>query len=152
LTDEATLISDRNTFWDEIIRVVRQDFTNVFLRGLLYDHIGVADLDEITEVTVKSKSGVVGTMKTKTRTAIRQLSTNSSAKPVPDMHSFARCQPLLSLGRILTPTRFPSKAQSMAARQALPLRRFPPTRPRWPKPDQTRSPRYVAHADQIHGP
>jgi hypothetical protein len=74
LTDEAMLISDRNTFWDEIIRVVRQDFTNVFLRGFLYDYIGVADLDEITEVTVKSKTGVVGTMKTKTRTAIRQLS------------------------------------------------------------------------------
>ncbi|MEV1329891.1 hypothetical protein AB0J20_09985 [Micromonospora costi] len=74
LTDEVTLISDRNTFWDEIIKVVRQDFMNVFLRGFLYDHLGVADLDEVIEVKVKSKSGVVGTMKTKTRTAIRQLS------------------------------------------------------------------------------
>ncbi|MET8090799.1 hypothetical protein [Micromonospora sp. NPDC005220] len=74
LADEATLISDRNTFWDEIIKVVRQDFMNVFLRGFLYDHLGVADLDEVIEVKVKSKSGVIGTMKTKTRTAIRQLS------------------------------------------------------------------------------
>ncbi|MEV4830606.1 hypothetical protein AB0K25_20085 [Micromonospora sp. NPDC049257] len=74
LTDEATLMSDRNTFWDEIIKVVRQDFMNVFLRGFLYDHLGVADLDEVIEVKVKSKGGVVGTMKTKTRTAIRQLS------------------------------------------------------------------------------
>jgi hypothetical protein len=74
LTDEATLISDRNTFWDEIIRVIRGDFTNAFLRGFLYDHIGVADLDEETQVTIKSKSGLVGTMKTTTRTAIRQLS------------------------------------------------------------------------------
>ncbi|MGC4755520.1 hypothetical protein [Micromonospora trifolii] len=74
MTDEATLISDRNTFWDEIIKVVRQDFMNVFLRGFLYDHLGVADLDEVIEVKVKSKSGAVGTMTTKTRTAIRQLS------------------------------------------------------------------------------
>ncbi|MEU7619416.1 hypothetical protein AB0B27_25435 [Micromonospora rifamycinica] len=74
LADEVTLISDRNTFWDEIIRVIRGDFTNAFLRGFLYDHLGVADLDETTEVAIKSKNGLVGTMKTKTRTAIRQLS------------------------------------------------------------------------------
>lgn len=74
VTDEAMLASDRNTFWEEIIRVVRADFTNVFLRGFLYDHVGLAELDEITEVTVKSKDTVVGTMKTKARTAVRQLS------------------------------------------------------------------------------
>lgn len=74
LFDEAALLSDRNTFWDEIIRVIRQDFTNIFFRGFLYDYIGVADLDEVTEMTVKTKSGIVGTMATTTRTAIRQLS------------------------------------------------------------------------------
>jgi hypothetical protein len=74
VTDEATLAADRNTFWDEIIRVIRQDFTNVFLRGFLYDYVGLAELSEITEVTVKSKDAVVSTMKTETRTAVRRLS------------------------------------------------------------------------------
>ncbi|HZU47931.1 MAG TPA: restriction endonuclease [Mycobacterium sp.] len=73
LTSEAILAADRNAFWDEIIKVVREDFTNIFLRGFLYDYVGLAELDETTEVTIKSKDGVVGTMETKTRTAVRQL-------------------------------------------------------------------------------
>lgn len=74
LTNEAILAADRAAFWDEIIRVVREDFTNVFVRGFLYDYIGVAELFETTEVMIKSKSDVVATMHTETRTAVRQLS------------------------------------------------------------------------------
>jgi hypothetical protein len=76
-------------------------------------------------------------MKTKTRTAIRRLSKELVGEAGTDMHSFACCQRLLSLGSILTPNRFPSKAESMAARQALPLRGLPRTMARWPKRDQT---------------
>ena len=54
LVDEAALLSDRNTFWDELLKRIRGDFTNVFFRGFLYDHLGVADLDKATEVTIKS--------------------------------------------------------------------------------------------------
>ena len=74
VVDEAVLAADRDTYWDEVIRVVRSDFTNVFLRGFLYDYIGIAELQETVDVTVKSKVGVVGTMETETRTAVRQLS------------------------------------------------------------------------------
>lgn len=74
LVDETVLLSDRNTFWDELLKRIRGDFTNVFLRGFLYDHLGVADLDEATEVTIKSKNGVIGSLTTTTRTAVRQLS------------------------------------------------------------------------------
>lgn len=74
VVDEAVLATDRNAFWEEIISVVRENFTNVFLRGFLYDYVRLAELEETTEVTVKSKDGVVGTMETETRTAVRQLS------------------------------------------------------------------------------
>ena len=72
--EASTLAADRNTFWDEIIKGVRIDFTNVFLRGFLYDYLGVAELQETVTLGVKSKTDVVGTMKTETRTAVRQLS------------------------------------------------------------------------------
>lgn len=74
VTDESILAADRNAFWDAIIEYVRKDFTNVFLRGFLYDHLGVAELQEKIEVTVKSKRGVVATVETETRTSIGQLS------------------------------------------------------------------------------
>lgn len=72
--DEAIHRADRNAFWDRIIEVARDDFTNVFLRGLLYDHVGLAEIEEATHVSVKSKDGIVGSIETRTRTAIRQLS------------------------------------------------------------------------------
>lgn len=65
--------ADRTAFWNEIIRDVRLDYTNVFLRGFLYDHVGLAELHESTHLTIKSKSGVVGTLETETRTGVRQL-------------------------------------------------------------------------------
>lgn len=74
VTDAAILAADRNAFWDRIIEVARENYMNVFLRGFLYDYVGVAEFEEVTEVIVKSKGGVVGTMKSETRTAVRQLS------------------------------------------------------------------------------
>jgi len=72
--NDAVLASDRTAFWEEVIKAVRSDFTNVFLRGFLYDHLGVAEMEEKVEVIVKSKQGSVGEMRTEGRNAVRQLS------------------------------------------------------------------------------
>lgn len=71
--NDAILSTDRNTFWEEITRAVRADFTNSALRGFLYDHMGVAELEETALVTVKAKRGALGTMRSENRTAVRQL-------------------------------------------------------------------------------
>jgi len=92
LASESMLATDRSEFWDAIIQAVREDFTNVFLRGLLYDHLHVAELAETTRVTVKSKSGVVGTMESETRTAIRQLE-EGFASELGSKHALIRMLP-----------------------------------------------------------
>lgn len=74
LSNEAMLAADCNAFWDEIIKVVREDFANVFLRGFLYDYVGLAELQETTVVTIKSKLDMVAKLETSTRTGVRQLS------------------------------------------------------------------------------
>lgn len=95
LTSEAVLANDRNEFWEAIIQAVRQNFTNVFLRGLLYDYLNLAELEEKTQITIKSKFGVVGTMGTETRTAIRQLE-EGFATEVGSKHALIRILPTIA--------------------------------------------------------
>lgn len=65
--------SDTNNFWSEVIRIAKEEYVNPALRGLLYDHLGLAELATQTELVVKTKSGVAGVMKSVVRDAIRQM-------------------------------------------------------------------------------
>ena len=65
--------SDANNFWSEVIRIVKAEYVNPSLRGLLYDHLGLAELATQTELVVKTKSGVVGVIKSVVRDAVRQM-------------------------------------------------------------------------------
>lgn len=72
-TDRQLREVDNNAFWEEMQRVVRSDFSNVYLRGFLFDHLGVAELEERRTVKVKTKELAVGTMATELRDAIARL-------------------------------------------------------------------------------
>jgi hypothetical protein len=65
--------ADRNNFWSEVIRIAKEEYVNPALRGLLYDHLGLAELATQTELVVKTKSAVAGVMRSVVRDAIRQL-------------------------------------------------------------------------------
>ncbi|BAJ75085.1 hypothetical protein MTES_2121 [Microbacterium testaceum StLB037] len=65
--------SDSNNFWSEVIRIVKAEYVNPSLRGLLYDHLGLAELATQTELVVKTKSGVAGVIKSVVRDAVRQM-------------------------------------------------------------------------------
>lgn len=66
--------TDRNAFLEEVARSVRSDFANPFLRGFLFDHLGVVEIEERREITVKSKHSSLGTVRLETRDSIGQLS------------------------------------------------------------------------------
>lgn len=68
------LMVDRNAFWEEITRTMQTDFANPAMRGFLYEHLGVVELEEARSVRVKSKTGLVATVRVDVRNAIGQLS------------------------------------------------------------------------------
>ena len=73
VTDEAVLASDRTAFWEAVIAAIQSDYSNQRLRGFLYDHMDVAELQERGEFIVKSKGGPVGQpITTEIRSAVRQ--------------------------------------------------------------------------------
>ena len=71
---EAILATDRNTFWEVVTYAVERDFTNVKLRGLLFDHLGVAEIEKRTEYIIKSKQKPLGAVTVELRNVIGQLS------------------------------------------------------------------------------
>ncbi|RPE77790.1 MULTISPECIES: restriction endonuclease [unclassified Frondihabitans] len=66
--------TDRNAFLEEVARSIRADFANPFLRGFLFDHLGVVEIEERREITVKSNQSSLGTIRLETRDSIGQLS------------------------------------------------------------------------------
>jgi hypothetical protein len=65
--------SDANNFWSEVIRIAKEEYVNPALRGLLYDHLDLAEVATQTELIVKTKSGVAGVMRSVVRDAVRQM-------------------------------------------------------------------------------
>lgn len=72
--DEATQAVDRSIFWEEVEEAVLADFRNVFLRGFLFDYMGIAEIEQNITLTVKSRTSVVGTVETRSRTGLGRLS------------------------------------------------------------------------------
>lgn len=64
---------DRNYFWEAVIDFVRRNFSGAELRGLLYDYLNIAELEERREVIVKSKSAIVARLSSSSRTSIAVL-------------------------------------------------------------------------------
>lgn len=84
VTDEGILEADRTAFWESVIAAIRSDYSNQTLRGLLYDYMGVAELEERSQFLVKSKEGPVGLpIDTESREAVRQY-TDESLKDFPE--------------------------------------------------------------------
>lgn len=71
--NEDVRAADTNSFWAEVIGLVKADYVNPALRGLLYDHLDVAELATRTEVVVKTKGGIAGEMTSVVRDAVRQM-------------------------------------------------------------------------------
>lgn len=56
------------------MNAVRSVFSNPGLRGFLYDHVGVAEIQERSEIIIKTKTGLAGgSIKTETRDAVRSF-------------------------------------------------------------------------------
>ncbi|GAA3537143.1 hypothetical protein GCM10022235_00740 [Kribbella ginsengisoli] len=84
IIDEAVLAADRAAFWEAVATAIRSDFSNPRLRGFLYDHMGVAELQERNELFVKCKTGLVGhTIRTEVRNAVRQYTDESVSETGP---------------------------------------------------------------------
>ena len=71
--DPDVLSSDTNSFWAEVIQLVKADYVNPALRTLLYDHLGVAELETRTQVVVKTKTGIAGEITASVRDVVRQM-------------------------------------------------------------------------------
>jgi hypothetical protein len=71
--DESIIASDRNIFWEEVMRAVKSYFMNVWLRGYLCDHLGVAEIEAQSDYIIKSKKAVLASVTVETRYAIKQL-------------------------------------------------------------------------------
>ncbi|WP_194384811.1 hypothetical protein [Microbacterium luteum] len=57
--DPGTLELRRVALWEAVISAVRSDFANPFLRGYLYDVMGVTEIETATEVLIKAKSAPI---------------------------------------------------------------------------------------------
>lgn len=68
------LFVDRNAFWETISQVIQADFANPALRGFLYEHMGVVELEEERSVRIKTKSGPLASVQIEVRNGIGQLS------------------------------------------------------------------------------
>lgn len=72
--DERIVIVNRNVFWEKVIEAVRSDFVNPNLRGFLFDHLHIAELEEHRTLTVKSWERRLGSASAETRDALGSLS------------------------------------------------------------------------------
>lgn len=71
---DAAEESDRNSFWEAILRAVESDYSNERLRGFLFDYMEIADLQTTIEFVVKGKRGPIGgPVITQYRNAVRQF-------------------------------------------------------------------------------
>lgn len=71
--DADTLASDTNSFWAEVIQLVKADYVNPALRALLYDQLGVAELETRTSLVVKTKTEIAGEITASVRDVVRQM-------------------------------------------------------------------------------
>ncbi|MBQ3358473.1 MAG: hypothetical protein IJG47_06175 [Microbacterium sp.] len=67
-------VVNRNALSEAVLAAVRTDFANTFLRGYLYDILGVVELEEEKRLVVKSKTASVGVLTAHTRDALGRLS------------------------------------------------------------------------------
>lgn len=82
--DESIIASDRTSFWEAVVAAVHNDFRNPALRGFLYDYMGVAEIEERSEIFIKSKEGLVGAkISTEIRNAVRQYADPEAPSPDP---------------------------------------------------------------------
>ena len=72
--DERVVIVNRNAFWEQVIAAIRSDFINPNLRGFLFDHLHVAELEEHRTLTVKTWEQSLGSASAETRDALGRLS------------------------------------------------------------------------------
>jgi len=76
--DDAVLAADRVSFWEVVFDAVRSDYSNPRLRGFLYDHMDIAELEEREQLLVKTKTGPLGQpVRVDKRNAVRQYSDQS---------------------------------------------------------------------------
>lgn len=71
--DPDTLAADTNNFWAEVIQLVKADYVNPALRALLYDDLGVAELETRTSLVVKTKKEIAGEVAASVRDVVRQM-------------------------------------------------------------------------------
>jgi len=65
--------SDLSAFWESVSGAIRADFSNPMLRGFLYDHLGVAEIEQATSYRYKSKTSVLGELEILVRDKIGRL-------------------------------------------------------------------------------
>lgn len=65
---------NQNAFWESVIGAIRSDFVNPNLRGFLFDHLHVAELEEHRTLTVKTWERALGSASAETRDVLGSLS------------------------------------------------------------------------------
>jgi hypothetical protein len=71
--DEVVHATRRNMFWEAVLDAIHRDFASASLRGLLYDHLDIAEIELQRDFSLKSKGGLLGRISVETRTAIKRL-------------------------------------------------------------------------------
>lgn len=91
---EATIAADRAALWESVFEAIRTDYANPRLKGFLYDHLDIAELEENEELLVKTKHGSLGPpVRIEKRTAVRRFTADSTPEAAGPVYVSVRMLP-----------------------------------------------------------